>query len=159
LLLLTWSATLLAAAAAAELAAPSAGAGARWTGWRRSSRSLRFRGIGRDGQGRFLGRRRRLSGSRHLERPIRAGFLIPDRHLPLQRPEAEHLDLDFPNAGGEVERVTAVLVGVSHHMRAALAGGHGGSWNELVGGPDGAAVPARAEHGGDEQQYTKQKAH
>jgi hypothetical protein len=87
------------------------------------------------------------------------GFLVPNRHLTVKRAEAEHLNVYVPNAWRKVERVAAGLIGVRNHLSTALAGGHGCSGDELVGGPNGTAVPARAEQGWDERQYTNQEAH
>ena len=51
--------------------------------------------------------------------------------------EAEYLHLDIPNAGRQIERVTAGFVGERRDFRVALGGGDRGAGQKLVGGADG----------------------
>ena len=78
--------------------------------------------------------------ARNLEGPIAIARLAGHRDLAVQSGEAEHLDVDIPNAGGEFEGIAAVLAGIGNDFGAALPCGNRGAGNELVGGPDGAAV-------------------
>ena len=78
--------------------------------------------------------------ARNLEGPIAIARLTGHRHLAVQSGETEHLDVDIPNAGGEFEGIAAVLAGIGNDFGAALPCGNSGAGNELVGGPDGAAV-------------------
>ena len=65
----------------------------------------------------------------------------------MQCPETQHLDLNFPLAGRQIQLVAAILVGVSDQFGATLAGGDSGAGNELIGGANGAAMLGGKETG------------
>ena len=87
--------------------------------------------------------------ARNRERPIAVAGIVPDRDLPVQSVETEHFDVDIPDAGGEIERVAAILIGVGNHFRGSLVRGDGGAGNKLIGGPNGAGMlNPKQENGG-----------
>jgi hypothetical protein len=86
----------------------------------------------------------RLAEAGHLEGPILdGGFGAID--LAAHGAEAEHIDLDFPFAGSEIELVPALIVGVSGEFGATLTGSDGCAGDELIGGADGTAMLSRGE--------------
>ncbi len=101
--------------------------------------AIRSRSGGSCGCGRFRSVAFFLAKARHLHRPIliAAGAHI-DRFV--DGGESENLHLDVPDAGRQVHRVAAILVGVGDDLLVALFGGYGGAWNELVRGAYGTAV-------------------
>ena len=100
-------------------------------------------GGGRSGSGRRFGG---FAIARHFQGPIaHRGFAAIDFRV--QRPEAQHVDLNFPLAGREIQLVAAILVGIGDQLGATLAGGDGGAGNELIGGANGAAMLGGKETG------------
>src|SRR5580658_897741 len=79
---------------------------------------------------------RRLGETRHFQSPLPGDPLAADRYAVLHGGESEHLDLNIPDTGREFQCVTAGIVGVCHHLGAALSCRDGSSGNPLVGGPN-----------------------
>jgi hypothetical protein len=75
--------------------------------------------------------------------------------------ESQHLDIDVPDAGREIQRIAAIFVGVGDHLRFALPRRDLGAGDELVGGAHGPALlgrmegPSSDEH--DDDQNDEQK--
>jgi len=73
--------------------------------------------------------------------------------------EAEHLDLDFPDAGRQIERVAAGFIGVGDNLGTSLTGGHGGAGNELIGGPNRTALLDRGTQARSQQEENEEACH
>jgi hypothetical protein len=90
--------------------------------------------------------------ARDLEGPIAVAGLVGHRDLAVQRCEAEHFNVDIPNAGCEVECVTTVLTRVGDDFGVSLPRGNGGAGNELIRGPDGTAMLRGGQKTGAQQE-------
>ncbi len=159
------SAAVCAIGSAAGSALAAAGLGLLAGGWirpRRSGSGSRSGGLGsgrrcgggarRGGFDCGCGRSGSTGGLRgfavagHFEGPIAlSGRAAIDFRV--QRPEAQHLNLNFPLAGREIELVAAILVGISDQLCATLARSDGGAGNKLIGGANGAAMLGGKETG------------
>jgi hypothetical protein len=121
----------------------------------RSLRSGRCGGSRRIGGSAFLGSVR-FAEARHLERPIFETRFAADVHLFVNGVESKHFDLDFPHTGRQIQTVAPGIVGIRYGLGVPLAGGNGGSGDELICGPDRTAIPGRAQdrrpHAGSTEQ-------
>lgn len=73
--------------------------------------------------------------------------------------EPEHADFDLPLPGCQIESITAVLVGVSHQLGAALTCRDGSAGNDLVGCTNRPAVLGRHKQAWRQEKNREENTH